>query len=77
MDLTNENVKKLRGLIVFTAVIVVCLWKYEATLEILPVYLRRGDCIRPECSDELYTETSFSGRADRKKQDTEKNGEAG
>ncbi len=35
MDLTNENVKKLRGLIVFTAVIVVCLWKYEATLEIL------------------------------------------
>lgn len=35
MDLTNENVKKLRGLIVFTAVIVVCLWKYEATLKIL------------------------------------------
>ncbi len=35
MDLTKENVKKLRGLIVFTAVIVVCLWKYEASLEIL------------------------------------------
>lgn len=35
MDLTKENVKKLRGLIVFTAVIVVCLWKYEASLQIL------------------------------------------
>lgn len=35
MDLTKENVKKLRGLIVFTAVIVVCLWKYEASLKIL------------------------------------------
>ena len=35
MDLTKENVKKLRGLIVFTAVIIVCLWKYEASLKIL------------------------------------------
>lgn len=35
MELTKENIRKLRGLIVFTAVIIVCLWKYEATLEIL------------------------------------------
>lgn len=35
MDLTKENVKKLRGLIVFTAVIVVCLWKYEVSFQIL------------------------------------------
>lgn len=35
MELTKENIKKLRGLILFTAVVVVCLWKYEASLEIL------------------------------------------
>lgn len=35
MELTKENIRKLRGLIVFTAVIIVCLWKYEASLEIL------------------------------------------
>lgn len=35
MELTKENIRKLRGLILFTAVVVVCLWKYEASLEIL------------------------------------------
>lgn len=42
MDLTKENVKKLRGLIVFTAVIVVCLWKYEASQGGEPVF--KGHC---------------------------------
>lgn len=35
MELTKENIKKLRGLILFTAVVVVCLWKSDATLRIL------------------------------------------
>lgn len=35
MELTKENIKKLRGLILFTAVVVVCLWKYEVSLGIL------------------------------------------
>lgn len=35
MELTKENIKKLRGLILFTAIVVVCLWKYEASLKIL------------------------------------------
>lgn len=35
MELTRENIKKLRGLILFTAVVVVCLWKYEISLGIL------------------------------------------
>ena len=42
MDLTKENVKKLRGLIVFTAVIIVCLWKYEASLKILSFEIGRA-----------------------------------
>ncbi|MGN1166312.1 MAG: AI-2E family transporter [Lachnospiraceae bacterium] len=35
MELTKENIRKLRGLILFTAVIIVCLWKYEVSLEVL------------------------------------------
>lgn len=35
MELTKENMRKLRGLILFTAVIIVCLWKYEVSLEVL------------------------------------------
>lgn len=35
MELTRENIKKLRGLILFTAVVIVCLWKYEISLDIL------------------------------------------
>lgn len=35
MELTKENIKKLRGLILFTAIVIVCLWKYEASLKIL------------------------------------------
>lgn len=35
MDLTKENIRKLRELILFTAVVIVCLWKYETTFEII------------------------------------------
>lgn len=35
MDLTKENIKKLRGLILFTAVVIVCVWKYEASFRVL------------------------------------------
>ena len=35
MELTKENIRKLRGLILFTAVIIVCLWKYEVSLKVL------------------------------------------
>ena len=33
MKLDKETIKKLRGLIVFTIVILILLWKYEAVLE--------------------------------------------
>lgn len=35
MELTKENIRKLRGLILFTAVVIVCLWKYEATFGVV------------------------------------------
>ncbi len=35
MELSKETVKKIKGLILFTAVVVACLWKYEEILEIL------------------------------------------
>ena len=35
MELDNNTVKKIRELIVFTAILIVCLWKYEAVLDII------------------------------------------
>lgn len=35
MELSRETVKKIKGLILFTAVVVACLWKYEEVLDIL------------------------------------------
>lgn len=35
MELNEENIKKIKELIVFTAIIVVCLWKCNAVLDIL------------------------------------------
>lgn len=34
MDLNQETVKKIKGLILFTAIVVACLWKYEDVLRI-------------------------------------------
>ena len=37
MELNQENIKKIKELIVFTAIIVVCLWKFDVVLDILLV----------------------------------------
>ncbi len=34
MELNQENIRKIKELIVFTALIVVCLWKFDAVLDI-------------------------------------------
>ena len=39
MDLNGENIKKIRGLILFTAVLVVCLWKYDVVFSVLKFIL--------------------------------------
>ena len=35
MELNQENIRKIKDIILFTAVIIVCLWKYETVLDIL------------------------------------------
>ncbi|MCF2554658.1 AI-2E family transporter [Faecalicatena contorta] len=35
MELNRETIKKIKGLILFTALVVVCLWKYENALAVL------------------------------------------
>lgn len=35
MDLSKENMKKIRGLIIFTALVVLCLWEYDKVFDIL------------------------------------------
>ena len=35
MDLNNENIKKIRGLILFTAVVVVAAWNYESVFRLV------------------------------------------
>ncbi len=35
MELNQDNIKKIKGIIVFTALIVVCLWKYDVVFTIL------------------------------------------
>ncbi len=35
MELSNETVRKIRGLIIFTALIIACLWKYDVIVGVL------------------------------------------
>lgn len=35
MELNQENIRKIKELIVFTALIIVCLWKFDAVLDII------------------------------------------
>lgn len=35
MELSKENVKKIRGLIIFTALVMLCLWEYNKVLAVL------------------------------------------
>ncbi len=35
MELNQETIKKIKGLILFTAIVVACLWKYEDVLSLL------------------------------------------
>ena len=35
MELSNETVRKIRGLIVFTALVTACLWKYDVVVRAL------------------------------------------
>ena len=62
----KETVKQIRGLIVFTALLIVCLWKYDVVMDAFRFVLNilypfqrriisawRCDCIRLKRSDEF------------------------
>ena len=58
MELRKETVKQIRGLIVFTALLIVCLWKYDVVMDAFRFVLNilsawRSDCIRLKRSDEF------------------------
>ena len=60
MELRKETVKQIRGLIVFTALLIVCLWKYDVVMDAFRFVLNfisisawRCDCIRLKRSDEF------------------------
>ena len=35
MELSKENVRKIRGIILFAALVVACLWKYDLVISVL------------------------------------------
>lgn len=35
MELSRETVKRIKGLIVFAALVVACLWKYDVVVSVL------------------------------------------
>ena len=39
MNLNKENLKKIRGLIVFTVILLIALWNYSLILDVLGQYL--------------------------------------
>ena len=39
MELSNETVRKIRGLIVFAALVIACLWKYDVVFGVLSFVL--------------------------------------
>lgn len=73
MELKQETVKQIRGLIIFTAVLIVCLWKFDVVISafqfvlniVYPFLLGGADCICLKCTDELcrteiiYREKNF------------------
>ena len=59
MELRKETVKQIRGLIVFTALLIVCLWKYDVVMDAFRFVLNilypflLGGAIRLKRSDEF------------------------
>ena len=39
MELNKENMRKIRELILFTALLIVVLWKYEEVLEVVSLHI--------------------------------------
>ena len=67
MDLSKISIKKIRELIVFTAFLVVALWKFDVVLGVLKaiwgdyisVYTWWSNRISDECANELLEKNNF------------------
>ena len=67
MDLSNLSIKKIRELIVFTALLVVALWKFDVVLDVaennradyISVYTWRSDCICDQRANEFFGKENF------------------
>ena len=74
MELNKENMRKIRKLILFTALLIVVLWKYEEVLEVLgyvghlifPFLLGGAIAFVLECTDELYRAALVYGKSKKK-----------
>ena len=57
MDLSKMSIKKIRELIVFTALLVVALWKFDVMLDVLKeIWSIR---ISYQCTNELFGKENF------------------
>ena len=67
MDISKISVKKIRELIVFTAFLVVALWKFDVVLDVLkaiwgiafPFCTWRSDRICDQRANELFRKENF------------------
>ena len=66
MDLNKISIKKIRELIVFTALLVVALWKFDMVLGVLKtiwdyisVYTWWSYRISDQCANELFGKDNF------------------
>ena len=66
MDLNKENIKKIRGIIIFTALLIVCLWKYDVVFEFFALSLVlpfpsfwEEPCVCTECTYEFFQRHLF------------------
>ena len=74
VDFSKLSIKKIRELIVFTALIIVALWKFDVVLGVIkavwdyfPLRSWRCDRVCDQCADELSGEKIiWKGKGERK-----------
>ena len=70
MEFNQETVKRIRGLIVFAALVVLCFWRYDIVLDginfVIHVIFGRSDCFCIECANEFFSETPLQSGQDQR-----------
>lgn len=81
MELNKSNLKKIRGIIVFTAIVIACFWKYDVVFAILkfafgilfPFILGGAIAFILNVPMNFIESGTFSGKKKRKIQNNKKN----